>query len=329
MFTHNKFENYNFEDIPLNQDLYIMDEVYINDYELSFINFFNGDDFETVGQVGFVVARKIHDNSIELSLYANSFERFHEVSILLHKKDFIHCVSCYECDEKPHIFVKSDWLKNIYTNYFSVFAIIDAINVKKALENATLTRAKLINLRNEIDKLSIKYPQVSFISFADNILLKSNWSIGYYNSDTSYNYHPEVFIELASKINEIYEETLNLSTYTIIAQGTNEYYSDDLLHISKSKNHVCLNSLGTPFAQIKDIETSARQAIKNKIHKPAEIYLDEQYYNSLKFKYEFNKKNTLSNSYTTKMISKPCKYFYTSISNLLENLDKNLKLEVS
>ncbi len=327
MFTHSKFENYNFEQIPLNQDLYIMDEAYINDYESSFINFFNGDDFKIVGEVGFVAAREIYANSVELSLYANSDDRFHEVSILLDKQDFVCCVGCYQCDEKPHIFVKSGWLKNIYKNYFSVFAIVDAINVKKALKNATLTREKLINLRNEIDKLAIEYPYVSFISFADNILLKSNWSIGYYDSNITYDYQPEIFIELASKINTLYVQTLNLSTYTIIAQGTNEYYSDELLHISNSKNHICLNSLGSPFAQIKDIETSARQAIKDKAHNPAEIYLDEQYYNSLKFKYEFNKKDLSSNSYTTKMISKPCKYFYTSINNLCENLDKNLKLE--
>lgn len=329
MFEHNKFEKYCFEEIPLNQDLYIMDEIYINDYESSFLNFFNGEEFEIIGQVGFILARKINDNSIELSLYANTNDRFHEVSILLHKQDFICCVGCYQCDEKPRIFVKSGWLKKIYTNYFSIFAIVDAINVKKALENATLTREKLINLRHEIDKLAIEYPYVSFISFADNILLKSNWSIGYYDSDITYDYQPEIFIELASKINTIYEQTLNLSTYTIIAQGINEYYSDELLHISNSNNHICLNSLGTPFAQIKDIETSARQAIKEEVHEPAEIYLDEQYYNSIKFKYEFDKKNMLSNSYTTKMISKPCKYFYTSISNLCENLDKHLKLEVT
>jgi len=143
-FEHQKFEHYCFDDIPLNQDLYIMDEAHIQEYEKSFLNFFNGADFKIIGSVGFVSARKINENSIELSLYANSGDRFHEVSILLHRKNFICCIGCYQCDEKPHIFVKGEWLKSIYTKKYSVFAIIDAINVKKALEEGIMTREKLI-----------------------------------------------------------------------------------------------------------------------------------------------------------------------------------------
>ena len=112
--------------------------------------------------------------------------------------------------------------------------------------------------------MSEQYTDISFISFADNILLKSNWSIGHFDSGIEYNYKPEIFIQLAKIINSIYYETLGLNTYAIVAQGNNEYYNDSLLHISPSKNHISLNSLGVPFAQIMEIDSTVRTAIREK-----------------------------------------------------------------
>jgi len=298
-----------------------MNEIFLKDYEKSLLELFDGKGYKNVGYIGHVAARKINENSIELSLYANTSSRFHEVSISLPKEKFITCVGCWRCDQKPHIFVKGDWLKHIYLKSYSIFAMIDAINVKKALENGVLSREKLIELRNEIDNLAINYPNISFISFADSILLKSNWSIGHFEHDIKYSYEPEIFIYIAQEIKDIYQKILGLNIYTIITQGNNEYYEDTLLHISKSKNHISLNSLGTPFAQLQDIETSARKAIKHNIHSPAELYLDEQYHHSLNYKFEFKKKDISNNQYQTKMISKPCKYYFASIKEIIDGLE--------
>ncbi len=176
-------------------------------------------------------------------------------------------------------------------------------------------------LSEGIDRLALNYPDVSFISFADSLLLKSNWSVGTFDSNVNYTYEPEVFITLANKICEIYKSCLGLPTYAVITQGNNAYFDDPLLHISESKNHISLNSLGVPFAQLMDIEHTARKNIRDKTHQPAEIYMDSQYYNSLKFKFSFAKQEQPKAKYETKMVSQSCFYYYNSIDNLLSELE--------
>lgn len=321
MFDHEKFEVYSFEDIPLNRDCYIIDEVYIKEYEQSMIDFFNGKAYESVGYVGFVAPNKVHTNSIELSWYPNINTRFHEVAITLPKEVYITCVGCWQCDEKPHIFVKSDWLKSVYLRLYSVFALVDAIGVKEALKDGRLSREKLIFLREEVDNLSKQYVDISFISFADSILLKSNWTVGHYESDVQYTYNPEVFIEIVKELQSIYRNTLGLSVYAVITQGSNEYYDDPLLHISDTQNHICLNSLGIPFAELMAIQNTARSSIRSKIHEPAELYMDKLFYNSLKLKFGFDKQKGNKYTYPAKMMGADSFYYCGQCQNILDNLE--------
>lgn len=113
---------------------------------------------------------------------------------------------------------------------------------------------------------------------------------------------------------------LGLEIYAILTQGSNEYYEEPLLHISNSKNHICLNSLGVPFAELLAIERSVKAALEEKIHPPAQVYMDEQYYLSLNFKYEFDKYSKPKNVYKAIMKTKPPYYFYSSCDELLNNL---------
>lgn len=320
LFDHKMFNKYEFEDVPLNQDIFIVDEVYLKEYEEMMLKFFEGAEHKNIGYVSHVGARKINNNFIELSWYPNIFDRFHEVSINLPRNQFVACVGSWRCEERLRIFVKSAWLENIHLRSYSVFALIDAIGVTAALKNEIITREKLIKLRSEIDSISEKYPEISFISFADSILLKSNWSVGHFKSTTKYNYEPEIFIHLANDINVIYQRALGLNTYTIITQGGNEYYDDPLLHIFK--NHISLNSLGIPFAQLMEIDRTVREAIKTGVHPPAELYMDEQYFRSLKFKYSFDKNAQSINTYKTKLMSISCRYYYSTIKNICTNLKR-------
>jgi hypothetical protein len=105
-----------------------------------------------------------------------------------------------------------------------------------------------------------------------------------------------------------------------LTQGSNEYYEEPLLHISESRNHICLNSLGAPFAELLAIEKAAKTAIKLKLHLPAEIYMDEQYYHSLNFVVGFEKNTQSRNAYKAIMKPGDSFYFFTSCADLLKNL---------
>lgn len=327
MFEHKLFDVYNFESIPLDRDCYLMDELYLEEYEKSLLDLFDGKEYKHVGYIGYVVARKALDRLLELSWYPNIYIRFHAVAISLPRDQFVTCVECWRYDEKPHIFVKSSWLKNLYRRQYSVFGLIDAIGVKEALENNKISRENLLKLREAIDGLAKSYPDVLFISFADSILLKSNWSVSHSGREVNYTYKPEIFLHIAKEFRLIYKKTLGLDAYAILTQGSNEFYEDSLHHISESRNHICLNSLGIPFEQLMSIDEAARKAIRGNTHNPAEIYMDKQFYYSLNFRIEFDTHILSNNHYCSKMMSTDSAYFYSSIQYILDNLEEPVRLD--
>ena len=274
-----------------------------------------------VGYVSPVAIRTINSNSLDLSWYPNTFTRFHEVSISLPRDVFKACVGCWQYDIKPYIFVDHDWLEHLHLREYSVFALIDAIGVKNALRDNALTKDKLIELREKIDRLADIESDISFISFADSLILKTNWDVGYFHKGIKCSYKPEKILLVIKELDRIYKEVLGLPIYAVLTQGSNEYYGEPLLHISKNQNHICLNSLGVPFAELLAIESAAKSAIKSGVHPPMQLYLDEQFYNSIQFKYEFKKNDKPKNRYSAIMKSSEPSYFYSSCDVLIENID--------
>ncbi len=284
MFTHPDFDVYGLDELPVDRDCYLMDEIYLEDYEKQMLRVFSGSAYEMpIGYISHVAVRAIDPASLELSWYL-VHERFHEIRVVLPKPEIITCIGSWKWDEKPHIFVKTTWLNDLHLQSYSVFGFIDAIGVKKAIKDGAITEKRLVALRDEIDELGKSYPQVSFISFADSVLVKSNWSVGMVNSDVKYTYKPEIFLITIKELQRIFEKTLGLAIYAVLTQGYNEYYNDSLLHISSSQNHVCLNSLGLPFAQLLAIDNAVKGNIRKKAHRPSEVYMDEYFFRSLRCK---------------------------------------------
>ena len=248
LFEHEHIDKYSFDDIPLNQDCMLMSGIYIEEFSAALINMLEGKGVSPyeVGYVSYVAGVMINANSIDMSWYPNVHTRFHEVSISVPKENIKASVGCWRYDIKPYIFVDHEWLEHLYTREYSVFALIDAIGVKNAIQNNLLTKEKLVMLRDRIDALAEQHKDISFISFADSLIMKSNWSMGYFKKGIECTYEPEVFLNIIKKIQCIYREVIGLEIYAVLTQGSNEYYDESLLHISHTKNHICLNSLG-PF----------------------------------------------------------------------------------
>lgn len=322
MFEHKDIDKYSFEDIPLNQDCVLMSEKYMEEFSIALVGMLEGKSKSPyeVGYVSFVAGRQINDNSLDLSWYPNVHTRFHEVSISIPKDKIITSVGCGQYDVKPYIFVEHDWLEQLYTREYSVFALIDAIGVKEAIRDNLLTKELLVDLRNRIDALAEQHSDISFISFADSLILKSNWSVGYFHKGIECSYEPESILNIICEIQEIYRDVLGLEIYSVVTQGSNEYYEEPLLHISPSKNHICLNSLGVPFAELLAIESAAKSAIKNGTHGLSDLYMDEQYYHSLNFEFEYKKNDKPKNTYKAIMKTEEPSYFYASCDDIIENL---------
>jgi len=68
------------------------------------------------------------------------------------------------------------------------------------------------------------------------------------------------------------------------------------------------------------IDNAARRAIKSNVHPPAELYMDENFYHSLQFEYEFDKNAQPSNAYQSAMSSVDNFYFYSDHKTIMNNL---------
>lgn len=323
MFEDSDIDKYSFEEIPLDRDCFLMSEIYMKEFDQALGKMLRREECNPyeVGYVSPVAIKKINSSSIELSWYPNTFTRFHEVSITLPKNKVKICVGCWQYDIKPYVFVDHEWLEHLHLREYSVFALVDAIGVKNAIRDNILNKKKLIELRGRIDELAKNQNEISFISFADSLLLKSNWDVGYFKSGVECSYSPEKILHVIKELDHIYQDILGLEIYAVLTQGSNEYYGESLLHISETKNHICLNSLGVPFAELLAIESAAKAAIKSGAHAPMQLYLDEQFYHSLKFKFEFKKNDKPKNTYSAIMKSYEPSYFYSSCDVLIKNLD--------
>ena len=325
MFNHENFDIYDIDNIPLSEDCYLIDECYMYEYEQAMLESFKTKEYTSVGYVSWIIPEDSNDNSIEITWFPNPLFRLHKVTISLPKNQIIKCVACSTYGERPHIFVKSSWLQHLYLRQYSIFCLVDAIGVKRALNHGELSRTNLIELRDAVDKIAEKYPDVSFISFADSLLLKSNWTVGTFRDDVSYSYNPEVFLTVVKEIKETYIDILGLGIYSIITQGNNEYYEDTLLHISESKNHVSLNSLGIPFAQLMEINDAVTTAIKSEIHEPSDLYMEQQFIHSLNFRAGFRKPDLEMYPYANKMTDSERYYYCSGWEKLLDDLQPNSK----
>lgn len=298
-----------------------MDEKWLRPWERSYLRFFDGKEFKNVGYISYAAVRKAGPEALELSWYPNVFDRFHEVSVLLPKSAFVACVDVHDYDEKPHIFVKSEWLTGLHLRPYSAFALIDAIGVKNALMAGRLTGDRLVQLRSRIDEIADTTPDVAFVSFADSLLLKANWFVGQYDSEVNYSYDPERIIKLLPPIAAAYHDVLGMKVYAVLAQGVNEYGDTALIHRSPLGSNLSLNSLGLPFAQLLAIDEAARQAIRRGTHGPYELYVDELFFHSIRFKYGFDKHGQPSAPYQPPMSATPGKYYCTSTDIVLANLN--------
>jgi len=322
-FSDYSFQKFTLDELPLQRDIFMMDEAWMDEWEAEWLKVFHGDDKAVPYEVGYVTpvhVALVTEAGAELSWYANTLDRFHEVKTFLPRNAFVASAVAYEYERRPVLFVKSDWLRKLHLRSNSVFAMIDAVDMTEAIRSGSISHEKVIALREALDVIAADYPSVSFISFADSLLLKTNWTAGMVNTDVTYTYVPESLLVLFQRLQALYRDTLGLEIYGVFAQGSNEYYDDPLLHISKGQNHISLNSLGLPFAQISLIEGAARKAIGNREHDRMEIYMDADLFHSLMFKNYERKANWPSAPYKPKLTTEPGRYFYGMVDDLLSCL---------
>jgi hypothetical protein len=301
-FEHPEFWLVDFSEVPLDRDTYLIDEADIPHYERQWRHTFEGRDFAPEYLVTFVAVRDRRPEALELAWYPNVSTRFHEVgSITLPREAFVCCVQQPRYGGNPAIFVESEWLKDFYGRRHSVFALVDAIGITEVFRSARLSRPQLITLRDRVDEIAARFPEVALVSVADSIILKSQWRPGDVRANQKYDYQPEIVIDAIAEIDRAFQDVLGLRTYAVLVQGANAYYDDQLLHISSTQNHVSLNSLGVPLAQLLEIDAAVRKALHDGVHARFDLYMDTPFLHSLNLQHSFDREALAKGSYKSKM----------------------------
>jgi len=322
-FSSYSFQIFTLDELPLERDIWVMDEAYIGEWETVWLKVIGGDHQASPYEVGYITpihVAEVTPAGAEISWYANTHDRFHEVKTFLPREAFVAAALAYEYEKRVSVFVKGDWLRRLHLRSNSIFAMIDVADMTAAIKSGAISHNKVIALRDALDHVAARYPAISFISFADSLLLKTNWTAGMVETDVGYTYAPESLLGLFQELRTLYRETLGLEIYGVFAQGSNEYYDDPLLHVSATRNHISLNSLGLPFAQISLIEAAARKAIHLGEHPRMEIYLDEDLFHSLLFDNHERKDGWPSAPYKAKLTPEPGRYFHAMCDDLVSCL---------
>lgn len=320
MFSRQEINHYKFENVPLNQDIFLMQEKWFPAYEQYIEDVYLRKNPDPVGYISYAAVNSISEDHLEISWYPNVLDRFHEVVLRLPRSEFLCCVDCRDIDEKPRIFVSNDWIEDLHRRPYSAFALVDAIGVKKALNAGSLKESKLLSLRNALDSIAESNPGIAMFSFADSVLVKLDWTVGAFDNKTSYTYAPEKLIDIVEVIFGAFEEHIGLGCYACITQGFNEYSDGKVIHRSAKGNHISLNSLGLPFAQLLSVDQAAHQAIKSEKHGPYQLYLDSNYYRSLQWRHEFDRDAQPAGRYHSPMSRCSSKYYCLNLDVARENI---------
>ena len=225
----------------------------------------------------------IREDAIDLEIQVNTRDRSHCAVRTLPKARLLAHVRFLDRDGHPYLIVDQAWFEELQGSSFSIYGLVDAAEMRQYLAKVgSIPGGQIDKLRERIDVLAAQNQHCAFISLADSIVVKTCWSGG--SGDYESTYQPERFIVLLEKLRDAFASVFDLPAYAVAAQGGNQCGDGSLIHVSKERNHVFVPSLATPFAQLFEIERAARKYIHEGLHRRSTLYLSKALFQSLRFK---------------------------------------------
>lgn len=334
-------EIYSYQDIPLRRDTIV-----ISERELFFFErcwdwcLENGktglDEPNAWIRVRWGWVEDRFNDYLNVSFMINQSDRFHQCSHKLPKSKIVKSIHYSEFQKRPFLVVSDDWFQHSWEASYSAFALVDAIGVKEHIKkHGSIDSKKLKNFNKSVRKLSFRHPDYLFLTFADSTIVKAKWRraavTGYVEE-----YNPEKLLDIANKVSILYKQEMGFSSYIVATQGLLDDSSEKHYNRSLIGNHVSVGSLGTPFANLYEIEKAVRVKIRAKEMAPHQLYLSEDFYLSLRLNYK-EKKNVDDVKLEFESILNPGSFNHfvpSSYSEIHEMIDfskrkTNLRWEIS
>lgn len=238
--------------------------------------------------------KHIDEENIDVFLEITISERFHGINKTLHKDDYIFCFQCKYWDERTYIVVSQEWFDSIKNDNYSCYGMIDIIGIRKMLKDkGKIPKTIIDDYCKKVNEFASKNKDFLFISFTDNLFIKTNWTS--FGIDYNKTYNPEKIILLIEELMNIIKDTFGLNSYAILTQGLHLIENDEKLFRNEQENHFFVGSISTPFVEMFDIENKIFKIKENDKSILKSLYLSKSFFLSLNFKkfeskMEFNKK---------------------------------------
>lgn len=231
----------------------------------------------------FCAALSKNRESLELSLEVNIVDRWHDAKRVLPRSDFKGCVQWWNFQKQPYLVVSRRWMRELGEPRFSIYALVDVIGTKKQYATKGRIDAEALGrFRASIDAIARSKRSFAFLSFADNVLVRSDWNAAKRGAQSTY--EPEAMLAVVSAVRAAIKSDLHSESYAIFSQGTNWAANDAGKRAPRQPNHAVFGGLGAPFAELFRIEQAVKSSMRSKRHEASDYYLARSFAQSLRYK---------------------------------------------
>ena len=190
-------------------------------------------------------------------------------------KFFKTAFKVYSAEKRPYIIVDHEWFQNLSRTLYSAYVLIDFVGIRKLLnENGEFPSAKLNSIKLTVDKFCKENSDLTFLTCADNIIIKSGWA---FDSNLS-KYQPEKLIKTVYQLMTQIKNDTEISSYAILTQGANYVDETNLTNGTTPKNHYFVSSISVPFIEAFEIDENVRKRIREREIEKKQFYIEQSFY---------------------------------------------------
>lgn len=285
--THNEhIEFYGATNIPLNKDSFLLSDQWLDRIEQQWTEYLSPEcDYEKWthpnGLMDYIPCHisSANDSHLNITLLLDRSSRFHTISKILPTKFFRTAFKVFTSEKRPYIIVDQNWFNNLRNSIYSAYVLIDFVGIRSLLnEYGEFPSNTLNSIKAIVDKFCIQNEDLTFLTCADNIIIKSGWDFFPENSK----YQPEKLVITVNQLMAEIKKETQISSYSIMTQGANYVDEKKLTHSATPKNHFFMSSISVPFIEAFEIDSDIRKRIKNKEIEKMPFYIEQSFYISTK-----------------------------------------------
>jgi hypothetical protein len=323
-------EFYDCSTLPLDKDCFLLSESNINIISKQWIEYLSTDvDQENWAHPNELMdyihcnITSVDENNINITILIDRNSRFHTISKTLPLAFFKTAFKVFTSEKRPYIIVNQQWFQDLKTNIYSTYVMIDFVGIRNLLAKyGEFPIEKLNSIKSIIDEYSEKNADLTFLTCADNIIIKSGWEL----AKTNLQYNHERLIKTVNQIMSDIKKKTEISSYAIFTQGAN-YVNETNLDKSKTpSNHHFISSISVPFIEAFEIDNNIRKQIKDEKIEKNQFYIESSFYISANRKFYSSKEPKWFKEITfnSRKLQSSLSYYSVSYNNLNEliNLEK-------